>query len=238
MTDSHAGRSRDPGRNGDEALVRALAADGFAGPGHRLFERSLAAYAYPVMMTLIREGHIFRECAAKGRPLPASPELLVQMATSLDTAQQLAGTTVAEALPRFRESALVKGGWRADGGTSLRGYFVGACVLAFPNVYRKWLKAFQEREAELQYGLMPDEFRLCGAAPDHADSVVLASTLRQSLRTLPPDTAHALERIVVDGVSLREAASESGMSEATLRRRLRDLQKSETWRYLEWGSRG
>ena len=45
--------------------------------------------------------------------------------------------TVALALPRFREQALVGGGWRFEGGASLATYFMGACLYVFPNEVRK-----------------------------------------------------------------------------------------------------
>lgn len=237
MTESHAGRSRRAERAGDEALVAALADDGFAGPKYRLFERSLAQYGFPVMMTWIREGRIFRECADKGRPLPESPELLVHMANSLDTAQQLAGTTVAEALPQFRESAMVGGGWQAAGGASLRSFFIGACVLAFPNIYRKWFTAFQDEGREVRYGLVPDDLVLRGVTPDPADATVSLAPFHVPLRSLPADTAHALRLIVFDGATHREAARASGMTENALRKRLKRLRESGTWRDLDEGDR-
>ncbi|MEU7474398.1 sigma factor-like helix-turn-helix DNA-binding protein [Lentzea sp. NPDC042327] len=237
MADVHAGRSRQPGRSGDEALVTVLAEDDFAGPRYRLFERSLAQYAFPVMMTLIREGRIFRECADKGRPLPASPELLVHMATSLETAQQLAGTTVAEALPVFRESAMVGSGWQAAGGASLRSYFVGACVLTFPNIYRKWFTAFLEEERQSRYGLVPDDHIVRGAAPDPADVVVASAFIEVPLGLLPPDTAQALRLIAYEGASCREAARAVGLTENALQKRLMRLRESEAWRDLERGNR-
>lgn len=237
MTESHAGRSRRAERAGDEALVAALAEAGFAGPKYRLFERSLAQYAFPVMMTWIREGRIYRECADKGRPLPESPELLVHMATSLDTAQQLAGTTVAEALPQFRQSAMVGGGWQAAGGASLRSFFIGACVLAFPNIYRKWFTAFQDEEREVRYGLVPDDLILRGVTPDPADSAAFAASLRVPLDALPEDTAHALKLIAFEGASHRDAARASGLTENALRKRLKRLRELTTWRDLEQGDR-
>lgn len=237
MTEPHAGQSQHPERAGDEALVAVLAEDDFAGPRYRLFERSLAQYAFPVMMTWIREGRVFRECADKGRPIPDSPELLVHMATSLDTAQQLASETVMEALPQFRESAMVGGRWRADGGASLRSFFVGACVLAFPNIYRKWYAAFQRQEREVGYGLVPDDLALRCAVPDPADATVLSTALRIPLEALPADTAYALRLIAYEGASHSEAARASGMTENALRKRLKRLRESEAWRDIERGHR-
>ncbi|GGP55229.1 hypothetical protein GCM10010185_29730 [Saccharothrix coeruleofusca] len=50
----------------------------------------------------------------------------------------MAEDTVSQAVLDFRDRALVGGGWRPDGGACLKTYFVGRCVLAFPNAYRKW----------------------------------------------------------------------------------------------------
>ena len=38
--------------------------------------------------------------------------------------------------PRFRDRALIGGGWRPDGGARLSTYFVGACLYEFPNQFR------------------------------------------------------------------------------------------------------
>jgi hypothetical protein len=237
MAGVHADRSPLPERSGDEALVAVLAEDGFAGPRYRLFELSLAQYAFPVMMTLIREGRIFRECADKGRPLPESADLMVHMATSLEIAQQLAGTTVAEALPVFRDTAMVAGGWHAAGGASLRSYFVGACVLSFPNIYRKWFAAFIEEKGQSRYGLVPDDYLVRGAAPDPADAAVASAVIEIPLGLLPEDTARALRLIAYEGASCREAARAIGISENALQKRLKRLRESEAWRDLERGNR-
>jgi hypothetical protein len=58
---------------------------------------------------------------------------------------------VALALPRFREHALIGGGWRLDGGASLPTYFMGACLYIFPNEFRK-RRVYQQKHARALRG--------------------------------------------------------------------------------------
>lgn len=46
--------------------------------------------------------------------------------------------TVACALPRFRQRALIDGGWTYEGGASITTYFMGACLYDFPNEFRRY----------------------------------------------------------------------------------------------------
>lgn len=50
---------------------------------------------------------------------------------------ELAMITVAVALPKFREKALLGQGWIPEGGARITTYFAGACVFAFPNEMRR-----------------------------------------------------------------------------------------------------
>jgi hypothetical protein len=57
----------------------------------------------------------------------------------------LALENVAEALRFFRNRVLHAGRWSFDGGATVTTFFVGACLPAFPNVFRRW------RVAELKW---------------------------------------------------------------------------------------
>ena len=61
--------------------------------------------------------------------------------------------TVAIALPRFRERALIGGGWRYEGGAGLPTYFIGACLYVFPNEFRK--RRMQQEKWRRQDGRDP-----------------------------------------------------------------------------------
>jgi len=119
----------------DRELLDEMAAAGFAGPVHEMFTSSLAAYGLAVMLAWIGSGEITARCQAAGRPLPgdAAPETL-----SADDRLEVAAETVARALRYFFIRVVRAGQWDHRRGTSLRTFFVGACVLQFPPVYGAW----------------------------------------------------------------------------------------------------
>ncbi len=56
----------------------------------------------------------------------------------------MAGEVVTVALAPFRDEVLLPGLWDPAKGASLTTYFVGQCILRFPNVYRSWLAHLEE----------------------------------------------------------------------------------------------
>jgi hypothetical protein len=100
--------------------------------GHewRRFREALAQYGVAVLKKWILSGQIFKECATKG-----FGAIRRRRRNDEDEALGIAGETVARAMVFFRERVLVRGVWDPSRGASVRTYFVGACVLHFPNVY-------------------------------------------------------------------------------------------------------
>jgi hypothetical protein len=127
-------RARLDRRLAEEALVARLARTGFEGPGwEEVLAPELARYGEPVLTVWIMSGMIFVRCREKQLRLPPWKRSLTR-----EEAGDLARMTVAHTLPTFRERALVKGGWRPDGGASLASWFIGSCLYAFPNLWRAW----------------------------------------------------------------------------------------------------
>ncbi|MGH3975169.1 MAG: hypothetical protein ACRDS9_17845, partial [Pseudonocardiaceae bacterium] len=121
-------------RQADLELHNELALADFRGPDWDRYAWELACYGYAVMMAWLETGEMFGQCAAKGCNLgPPSLEW------TIDDRAGLANETVALAVHNFRRQALIEGKWTPHGGASLKTYFIGACIFAFPNVYRKWL---------------------------------------------------------------------------------------------------
>ncbi|MFC7529769.1 RNA polymerase sigma factor [Actinoplanes sp. GCM10030250] len=135
-------------REGDRLLLAELASRNFAGPSYLRFEEELAAYAISVLRGWMHSGFIFQLTAARGFALNPSAAELEELHHDSDVRDELAIMTVALALPRFREQALVGRGWRFEGGASLSTYFMGTCLYVFPNELRK-LRA-QRRKWRLQ----------------------------------------------------------------------------------------
>ncbi|GAA0939755.1 hypothetical protein [Virgisporangium aurantiacum] len=105
------------------------------GRRYERFQADLIAYGIPVLQSWMYSGHIFKLTAGRGYPLAPTPDELEELSNDLQVREELANMTVALALPRFRE-ALLRGGWRVDGGASLTSYFMGTCLSVFPNEFR------------------------------------------------------------------------------------------------------
>jgi len=124
-------------RAADQDLVRELAAGDFGGRRYQRFEEELARYGISVLRGWMHSGFIFKLLRGRGFPLYPNDRELEELFRDTEAREDLASMTVAFALPRFRERALVDGGWRYDGGASLTTYFMGACLYVFPNEFRK-----------------------------------------------------------------------------------------------------
>ncbi|WP_146074894.1 RNA polymerase sigma factor [Micromonospora chalcea] len=125
-------------RRADRQVLHELTACNFTGPRYRRFEDELAAYGLSVLQGLMHSGYIFRLTAAQGFTLHPSDAELEELFRDADARDELAIMTVALALIRFREDALIRGGWRVEAGASLSTYFIGTCLYIFPNELRKW----------------------------------------------------------------------------------------------------
>ena len=84
-----------------------LARDNFHGPRYDLFVDELVRYAISVLRGWMRSGFIFQLVADRGFGLHPHELDLKELACDSDLRDQLATMTVARALPRFRQHALV-----------------------------------------------------------------------------------------------------------------------------------
>lgn len=122
----------------DRELVAVLAACDFGGPRYDRFVNELARYGMAVLCGWMHSGYVFALSAGRGLPVSPSQDELDQLHRDPEVRQEIATMVVAVALRRFRERALVGGGWQADGGASLTTYFMGACLAVFPNEFRRY----------------------------------------------------------------------------------------------------
>ncbi len=82
-------------------------------------------------------GYVFRLVAARGFAVHPTDTEVEELHRDSEVRVELADMTVAVALPRFREHALIGAGWQYDGGASLTTYFLGCCLYVFPNEFRR-----------------------------------------------------------------------------------------------------
>lgn len=124
-------------RLADGRLVALLEQDGFTGPRYDLFVEELVRYGISVLRGWLHSGYIFDLVAQRGFNLNPHELDLEDLATDSDLREELATMTIARALPRFRQQALVDKGWTPEGGASITTYFMGACAYDFPNEFRR-----------------------------------------------------------------------------------------------------
>lgn len=142
---------------------------------------------------------MFRRCAGTGRSIGSPPA-----DWSTEDRDELALETVAVAIRSFHDYALVKGEWNPDAGASLKTYFVGNCVLEFPNVFRAW-----ERERRRWVLTDPDDHVVLPSIPSAElnleDQVVDRAELRELLADLDKPTAIAIA-LIAEGYMQNEVA--------------------------------
>jgi hypothetical protein len=224
-------QQREAARRAAESLARrqrdleqlnALALAGFTGPEYEIFAGELAAYGYPVILAWLRRGTIWKHCADRHRrlnPTDTDREILEgQFEERLDLALE----TTAEGLQFFRDRVLRAGRWSLDGGATLTTYFVGACLLAFPNVFRRW-QATERRWHRALKGEMLNspEGRTLADQPgsDPADVVAGRAAVISELNSMPAGTRDAAA-LVIDGMSFEEAGEILGTTERGIEGRL------------------
>jgi len=173
-------------RAGDRRLVEQLARDGFAGRRYELFENELAKYGVSVLRGWMATGTIFQRVARLGYRLHPTGRELEELYRDSEVRDELATMTVALALPRFREQALVGKGWRYEGGASITTYFMGATLYAFPNEFRKWRNQ-REGWRRQDYGDYTANGLRHQVANDDTDTLVLGDLrVAQDLARLKP----------------------------------------------------
>jgi hypothetical protein len=116
----------------DIALRHELAYDMFHGPNWNKVAGRLVEYGLAVIKSWLQTRKMWKQCK-ENRCWPGAPPDVL----SEDDCAELANETVARAINTFQDKAMTRGGWRPERGASLSTYFIGRCVFAFPNVYRK-----------------------------------------------------------------------------------------------------
>lgn len=189
---------------------------------YQMFKHHLAAYGYPVVRSWLRRGVIYQFCTQQGRParVTAADRLHLSDTTgeANDDRAQLPIETNARALRFFEEHALRGRGWSYEGGASLRTYYVGACLFAFPNVLQRWSGERRRSIAphqDLELPVAPQQWSAVSAGIDldPALAVTSAMTVHDALAAMPASTREVAEQVVLGGASFAEVAATLGVTE-------------------------
>lgn len=200
-------------RAADHRLREEMARHNFTSKLYANFEHELARYAHSVLRGWMYTGYIFQLLASRGFRLNASETELAKLTADSDLREELATMTVALALPRFKQRALIDGGWTHQGGASLPTYFMGACLYVFPNEFRRW-------RAQRSRWNRQDRNETFTREVDHAQTsnpaILAVGNLQVAdhLHRISPREA-AIVAMKIDGYTLEEIAQTLG--EASVR---------------------
>jgi len=198
-------------RLADQQLVEALTECKFKGPCYRRFEEELAAYALAVLRAWMYTGYIFKLAAGRGLHLYPVEAELDELARDSDARDELANMTVALALPKFRERALIRGGWQVEGGASIPTYFMGSCLYVFPNEFRRRRTSNRRwRQALWHKAVAPDP----AINPLTNPAVVISSNISvvDDLERIKSERQRIIVALTIDGYSQEEIAEILDMS--------------------------
>ena len=209
-------------RKRDLEKINDLALGRFEGPDYEMFAGELAAYAYTILASWMRRGLIYGHCADRGRPVTATEAERAALAADPDQCEELAMETAAVSLTFFRNRVLLRQCWDVTAGATIATYFVGACLLQFPNVFRRW-----RREQQRWRDGLAREALHCGAgrglgddpAEDPLNVVVNTTTVMEELNRMPQELRNAMA-LVLDGHTFTEAAAMLGTSPRAIEGRL------------------
>jgi DNA-directed RNA polymerase specialized sigma24 family protein len=173
----------------DQEIVARLRREGFVGPVWNKLSRALVEYAYPCVRGWVVSGQIIKVCQDKRIPLRRG--ILGQMEN--EDAEELTQAIVAEGILKFQK-LLCEDRWSPSRGASLTTYFVGQCVICFPNQYRAWLSSKRPPWWEPLPESDDQDFRR-DCMPDPTDPARAAENkihLQEVAKHIDPLTLHAI----------------------------------------------
>ncbi|MBM2620929.1 sigma-70 family RNA polymerase sigma factor [Actinoplanes sp. LDG1-06] len=121
---------------GDAKLFHEFHADNFSGARYNRFLDGLMAAGAGYIAAGLKSGAVFAACRRRN----ASIRLSFPVGWNHSDCREVMLATVAAALIRFYDEAMVEGGWQPAGGASLTTHFINYCIDALPNELRRWSK--------------------------------------------------------------------------------------------------
>ncbi|WP_180687237.1 RNA polymerase sigma factor [Streptomyces gossypiisoli] len=219
----------DSGRTAEDlALYEMLAAAGFSGMAWELFADALAEYAHPIAMSWLYTGQIFGLCRARGRPVRGrrTDQDMEVLRADRDEREELVCETIARALKVFRESALVDGAWRPDGGASMKTYFMGAVIGEFSGVYDRWASERTRRPPCDPDGLEGLREAPAHCADDPEAQAIGHDAVRRLLACVSDETTRTALFLSMRGYTMKEIGEHLNLSAAAVTMRLSRLRKN------------
>ncbi len=206
----------------DQELTIQLSIEGFEGNAWRLLSVALAEYGYAVIGAWISTGLILRKCHDRGISLP-----VFEQSPTADDILYLTQDVVADALLAFRDRVLATATWNPQKGASLATYFIGMCLIKFPNTRRAWNR--QQKRWGSPEPLDP-ELPSKRTAPSAEETVVSAvadsDAVKAILSLVPTDENQAIIRLRSEGYGVDEIAEITGLTYKQVESRLSRVRSS------------
>ena len=203
----------------DVDLLTEVMFEGFQGPAWDKMAERLVAYGLVVMKSWLRRGVIFDRCAAKGwRIRNAQPGGIADE----DDVAGLAHETVWKAVLAYRDNVLIPGRWDPRKGANLTTYFIGQCMIQFPNVYKRWWR-------ERKYQEVPDQETVEQLGRTNEPMGPVAALLNRSRLRKALKHTDGTDREILGyyaaGYTYEEIAELTGVKVGTIKSRIHRLRK-------------
>lgn len=154
----------------------------------RMLNETLGEYGHSVITSWIQNRSIFsRVKGLTGVTLPCFPEL-----TESGAASELAGVTVTVSLVSFRRMLENGTGWQPCKGASLRTYFIGQCLMCFPNEYRRWTRENRAGRISVDYSQSVEQVEIADHTLEPCRIVLARAAVTQLLDQVPERVQLAL----------------------------------------------
>lgn len=132
----------------EQEIVLDLQLQGFdtSSPEWEVFASALAEYGYSVFKGWLISGVVYQMAAQHrgGRGVFGLKKIPEGLSLRPDDAHAVAAELVIRAIAAFREKTLMNPNpakrWRADGGASIKTFFVGRCLMELPDVFQRWAR--------------------------------------------------------------------------------------------------
>lgn len=201
----------------DAELIYKLMLGGYAGRDWDAFADVLARYAYPVILSWINKGTLVQRCFAKGL---RAPRLFRHKRADRE---DISRSIIAESIFVFRRDVLIPGRWNAGKGATLKTFFIGRCLMQYPNAYRDWRQQnvpprVDEKELARQLELRTN----LPATPDQ-----LAELHRRLPEVVKKEQSPAfVSALFAAGFSQEEIAAAAGLTTVAVQSKIKRLRKA------------
>lgn len=197
----------------DADLILELRRAGYEGPRWELLADALARYGYQVIRAWIRQGSIFARCRERKLRKQAAPPMPSYVFQPHEV-EDLTVDTVAESVTKFQSRVLKAGIYDPARGASVKTFFIGQCLIRFPEVYEPWLRRWRRERRQANVADLTEVLPAHHLGDDPEAATVTRLEIRRGLDGVDERTRLVL-RLTAAGYSQEEIAARLGPDATT-----------------------